>query len=85
MNSAKNDNLETELGNRNFEKIVRFSKFWEKFRLQSGSHTLKTLLLRLELCCTPFQIVIIVPDQTISHLQSENSCWIHQILVAFKI
>ena len=62
MNSAKNDNLEPELGTRNFEMILKFSKFWENFRLQSESHTLKTLLLRLEFCCTPCQKVIIVPD-----------------------
>ena len=62
MNSAKNDNLEPELGTRNFEMILRFSMFWENFRLQSGNHTLKTLLLRLEFCCTPCQKVIIVPD-----------------------
>ena len=42
MNSTKNDNLEPGLGTRNFEMILRFSKFWENFRLQSGSQTLKT-------------------------------------------
>ena len=62
MNSAKNDNLEPELGTRNFEMTVRFLKFWENFRLQSGSHTLKTLLLILEFCCTHCQKLIIVLD-----------------------
>ena len=62
MNSAINDNLEHELGTQNFEMILRFSKFWENYRLQSGIHTLKTLLLRLEFCCTLCQKVIIVPD-----------------------
>ena len=62
MNSAKNDNLEPRLGTRNFEMILRFSKFRENFRLQSGSQTLKSLLLRFEFCCTSCQKVIIVPD-----------------------
>ena len=63
MNSAKNDNFEPGLGTRNFEIILRFSKFRENFRLQSGSQTLKTLLLRFEFCCAPCQKVIIVPDR----------------------
>ena len=42
MNNAKTDNLEPGLGTRNFEMILRFSKFRENFRLQSGSQTLKT-------------------------------------------
>ena len=62
MNSAKNDNLEPGLRTQNFEITLRFSKFRENFRLQSGSLTLKTLLLRFEFCCTSCQKVIIVPD-----------------------
>ena len=38
----KNDNLEPGLRTRNFEMILRFSKFRENFRLQSGSQILKT-------------------------------------------
>ena len=41
-------------------------------------------LLRFEFCCTPFEKLIIVQIQTRSHLQSENSCWIYQVLVASK-
>ena len=62
MNSTKDDNLEPGLGTQNFEMILRFSKFQENFMLQSGSQTLKTLLLRFEFCCTSCQKVIIVPD-----------------------
>ena len=62
MNSAKNDNLEPGLGTQNFEMILRFLKFRENFRLQSGSQTLKTLLLRFECSFTSCQKVIIVPD-----------------------
>ena len=42
MNSARNDNLEPGFGTRNFEMILRFSKFGENFMLQSGSQALKT-------------------------------------------
>ena len=62
MNSAKNDNLKPGLRTQNFEMILRFSKFRENFRLQSGSQTPKTLLLRFEFCCTFCQKVTIVPD-----------------------
>ena len=44
MNNAKNDNLEPGLGTRNFEMILRFSKFRENFRLQSGSHDSENFL-----------------------------------------
>ena len=62
MNSAKHENLEPGLRTWNFEMILRFSKFRKNFGLQSGSQTLKTLLPRFELCCTPCQKVIIVPN-----------------------
>ena len=38
MNNAEHDNLEPRIGTRKFEMLLRFSKFRENFRLQSGSH-----------------------------------------------
>ena len=44
MNNAKHDNLEPGLGTRNFEMILKISKFQNKIRLQSGSKIRKTSL-----------------------------------------
>ena len=69
-NNAKNGNLEPGLGTRNFEMILRFSK--------SGK----------------FQVTVWEPNsENFSELnfaapfflQSENSCWIYQVLVASKL
>ena len=87
MNNAKNDNLEPGLGTRNFEMILRFSKFRENFRLHSGNQILKTSQNELDLNFAALFLrnLSLYQIQTTSHLQSENSCWIYQVLVASKI
>ena len=54
MSSVKDDKLEPGLGTRNFEMILRFSKFRKNFRLQSGGQS--------EFCCTPYEKRTTVPD-----------------------
>ena len=41
--------------------------------------------LDLMFAASPCEKVINVPDQTVSHLQSGNSCWICRVLVASKM
>ena len=76
MNNAKNDKLEPGLGTRNFEMILRFSKFRKNFTLQSGSKNSENFL-DLNFLAPFLRNVSLYQIQTISHMESENSCWIY--------
>ena len=81
MNNAKNDNLKPGLGTQNFEMIRKFS---EKFQVTVGEPNSENFL-DLNFAAPFLRNLSLYQMQTISHLQSENSCYIYQVLVASKI